>query len=119
MPKNPSSVKRNKVMRLLRKYNLIKKAGGKCVICGYKKNLAGLAFHHINEKGARLSGNYLIGMSVKGAEEELNRCVLVCHNCHSEIHHPDLPLNVIAQMCKLIAAHKLTHNQAYKQFFDR
>ncbi len=106
-------------MRLARKYGLIKKAGGKCVICGYKKNLSSLAFHHVNEKSARLSGTYLITMSLRGAEEELSKCVLVCHNCHNEIHNPELSLKRIAQMCKLIDEHKLTHNQAYKQFFDK
>jgi hypothetical protein len=115
----PSSAKRNRVMRLARKYGLIKKAGGKCVICGYKKNLSSLAFHHVNEKSARLSGTYLITMSLRGAEEELSKCVLVCHNCHNEIHNPELSLKRIAQMCKLIDEHKLTHNQAYKQFFDK
>jgi 5-methylcytosine-specific restriction endonuclease McrA len=119
MPKKPSSTKRNRVMRLLRKYNLIKKAGGKCVICSYKKNLAALAFHHINEKGTRLSGSFLIKMSIKGAEEELSRCVLVCHNCHSEIHNPDLSLKIMAQMCNMINKNLLTQEQAYKQFLDR
>jgi hypothetical protein len=120
MPKRrPSSVKRNRVARLLRKYNLIKKAGGQCVICSYKKNLAALAFHHINEKGTALSGSHLIKMPVDHAEKELNKCVLVCHNCHSEIHHPDLSLKVMAQMCNLINKNKLTQEQAYKQFLDR
>jgi hypothetical protein len=104
-------------MRLARKYNLVKKAGGQCVICGYKKNLSSLAFHHIYEKKTRLSGNHLIKMSLRGAEEELNQCVLVCHNCHSEIHNPEISLKKIAKMCKLIDENKLTHNQAYKQFF--
>jgi hypothetical protein len=115
----PSSSKRNRVMRLTRKYKLIKKAGGKCVICGYKKNLSSLAFHHIGEKGARLSGTYLITMSVRGAEEEVSKCVLVCHNCHGEIHNPELSLKNIAQMCDLIHKYKLTHIQTYNQFFNK
>jgi hypothetical protein len=112
-----SSAKRNRVMRLARKYILIKKSGGECTICGYKKNLAGLAFHHLNEKGAKLSGSSLMQLSLKGAEEESCRCVLVCHNCHSEIHNPDLKIKKIARMCKLINRGILTHNQAYLKFF--
>lgn len=112
-----SSSNRNRVMRLTRKYRLIKKAGGSCVICGYKKNLASLAFHHINKKGANLSGAHLLSMSILGAEEEISKCVLVCHNCHGEIHNPELELKQIGKMCKLIKKQKLTCNQAYNQFF--
>jgi 5-methylcytosine-specific restriction endonuclease McrA len=118
MPK-PSSAKRNRVMRLARKYRLIKKAGGKCAICGYKKNLSSLAFHHLNEKNTKLSGTHLIAISISGAEEEVSKCVLVCHNCHNEIHNPELAIKNIAKMCKLINKNKLTHNQAYKKFFDK
>lgn len=116
---SPSSSKRNRVMRLTRKYGLIKKAGGKCVICGYKKNISSLAFHHIRDKVTRLSGTYLITLSLRGAEEELSKCALVCHNCHGEIHNPELSLKNIAQMCDLITKNKLTHNQAYKQVFNK
>lgn len=79
--------------------------------------MSSLAFHHIDEKGAKLSGSNLINMSVKGAEAEVSKCVLVCHNCHNEIHNPELGLKEIGQMCKLIKQDKLTHNQAYSQFF--
>lgn len=87
------------------------------MICGYKKNISSLAFHHINEKSAKLSGTNLINMSVSGAEAEISKCVLVCHNCHSEIHNPELGLKEIGKMCKLIKQNKLTCNQAYRQFF--
>jgi hypothetical protein len=115
----PSSSKRNRVMRVTRKYGLIKKAGGKCVVCGYKKNISSLAFHHVKEKATRLSGTYLITLSARGAEEEASKCVLVCHNCHGEIHNPELSLKNIAHMCDLIHKNKLTHNQAYRQFFNK
>lgn len=117
MPKVSSS-NRNRVMRLVRKFNLIQKAGGSCVVCGYKKNISSLAFHHINEKGTSLSGAYLINMSMRGAEEEIRKCVLVCHNCHNEIHNPELGLKQIGKMCELIKKQKLTCSQAYNRFFN-
>lgn len=104
---------------MTRKFNIVHKAGGKCVICGYKRNLAALAFHHINEKNVSLSGPYLIKMSVARAEQELNECALVCHNCHCEIHHPELSLKKITQMCQMVNAKKLTQEEAYAQFFKR
>jgi 5-methylcytosine-specific restriction endonuclease McrA len=102
----------------MRKYNMITKAGGQCTICGYKKNLSALAFHHVDEKTTNLTGTALIKMSIKGAEEELNKCVLVCHNCHSEIHHPQLELKIITHMWKLINKDKLTYTQAYIKCLD-
>jgi 5-methylcytosine-specific restriction endonuclease McrA len=97
---------------------MIIKAGGQCAVCGYKKNLAALAFHHLHEKGSKLNGSNLIKMSVSGAEEEMKRCVLVCHNCHSEIHNPELTLKRMLRMWKLIYENKFTHEQAYKECFD-
>lgn len=61
--------------------------GGKCQCCGYKKFVGALEFHHINpdEKD--------FGISAKGytrswetVKKELDKCVLVCSNCHKEIH---------------------------------
>jgi hypothetical protein len=105
-------------MRVTRKFNMVRKAGGKCFICGYKKNLSSLAFHHIAEKSVGLSGQFLARMSVHGAEQELDKCVLVCHNCHCEIHNPELALEPISKMCKLMKDKKITQEQAYKQFFE-
>jgi 5-methylcytosine-specific restriction endonuclease McrA len=58
--------------------------GGKCMLCGYSRCTSALQFHHINpfEKDKDLS-RY---SSWKTAKEELKKCVLVCSNCHSEIH---------------------------------
>lgn len=96
----------------------MQKAGGKCVICGYKKNLSALAFHHLDEKLNSLSGTHLLEMSKKGAEEEMAKCVLVCHNCHFEIHNPDLTMKKVGKIYEFISAKKLTHRQAHNKFFD-
>ena len=61
--------------------------GGVCQCCKYNKYIGALEFHHINpdEKD--------FGISVKGYtrswennKKELDKCVLVCSNCHREIH---------------------------------
>ena len=69
-------------------------AGGKCILCGYSKCLAALHFHHRNpiEKLFDIT-NFLWG-KVKGyTNEDLNRevekCDLLCANCHAELHYPD------------------------------
>ncbi|MFA6588570.1 MAG: HNH endonuclease signature motif containing protein [Patescibacteria group bacterium] len=59
--------------------------GSKCEICGYAKCQEALEFHHIHEKK--------FGISEKGytrswqkVKNELDKCQLVCANCHREIH---------------------------------
>lgn len=66
--------------------------GGKCSICGYNKCQKALDFHHLNplEKDFNISGGTRSFESIK---KELDKCVLVCSNCHTEIHsglHADI-----------------------------
>ena len=70
--------------------------GGKCKICGYDKCYDALEFHHLepNKKdfGISTEGHTRSWVSVK---KELDKCILVCANCHREIHHKeisDLPI---------------------------
>ena len=61
--------------------------GGKCNKCGYDKCVDALDFHHLNpdekEFGISEKGYTRSWESVK---IELNKCILVCSNCHREIH---------------------------------
>ena len=55
-----------------------------CSVCGYKKSLSALHFHHMHSKKFPLSQMH--GYSRKSVKEEIRKCILVCANCHSEIH---------------------------------
>ena len=68
------------------KARLVYIMGEKCCICGYNKCVTALEFHHINpqEKEFTLSTNANIGF--EKAKEEIKKCILVCANCHREIH---------------------------------
>ena len=59
--------------------------GGKCLICGYSKCSRSLQFHHLDptKKDFTLSRVTLAWSKI---EKELRKCVLVCANCHGEIH---------------------------------
>lgn len=87
-------VKRNKkvtnsesvmLWRKKTKKKLIDYKGGKCELCGYSRCERALEFHHTNpnEKDFSISGRSL---SFDKLKKEVDKCMLVCSNCHSEIH---------------------------------
>lgn len=80
-----------------RKLELIEYKGGKCEICGYNKNLSALEFHHINSKDKSFSmdGRLLANKKMEDLITEANKCMLLCSNCHKEIHHENHELEVV------------------------
>lgn len=67
------------------KQKLVTLFGGKCNICGYDKSLSALQFHHLDP----LSKEFLVKdacWNFEKAKKEAEKCVLVCSNCHFEIH---------------------------------
>ena len=72
--------------RKRKKIKAVEYKGGQCQVCGYHKNVEALEFHHINpeEKDFQI-GNFLTKPWAI-IQKELDKCVLVCSNCHREIH---------------------------------
>ena len=70
---------------------LIEYKGGKCEQCGYNKCDGALQFHHIDpkEKDFTISQVNLndTNFSIDKIIEEVNKCQLLCANCHAEIHY--------------------------------
>lgn len=61
--------------------------GGRCQCCGYDKCKDSLEFHHL------VRDKKSFGISAKGytrswraIEEELEKCIMLCANCHREWH---------------------------------
>ncbi len=70
--------------------------GGKCSICGYNRCLSSLCFHHKDPSIKEEKVAILINARGKfAAYEEAKKCVLVCANCHGEIHEglTNLPIH--------------------------
>jgi len=67
------------------KIKLISYKGNKCQLCGYNRCISSLHFHHKNpnEKNFSISGKSL---SFEKLKKEVDKCILVCSNCHGEIH---------------------------------
>jgi 5-methylcytosine-specific restriction endonuclease McrA len=74
--------RRKKVRQMAIEYK-----GGRCQLCGYNRCIEALEFHHNNSSSKDFS------ISEKGytrswvkVKEELDKCMLLCANCHREIH---------------------------------
>jgi len=75
--------RRRKEIRL----KAIKHLGGRCIKCGYDKYPEVLEFHHKNpsqkEFGLSRQGHC---RSWKRVCQEIEKCDLLCANCHREVH---------------------------------
>ena len=60
--------------------------GGSCQVCGYSTYIGALEFHHLDPK----EKDFAISSSKVGKwdkiKPELDKCVLLCSNCHREVH---------------------------------
>ena len=75
--------KRRKKIRTL----AVEYKGGKCERCGYSRCLEALDFHHTDptKKDFSISSKGYT-RSWKRVQAELDKCVMICANCHREVH---------------------------------
>jgi biotin operon repressor len=66
--------------RRIIKFRLL--AGNKCVLCGYDKYPQLLEFHHVDPKKKKFAISS--AQSWNNTRKELEKCILVCPNCHVE-----------------------------------
>lgn len=88
------------IRALKRKFFLIEKRGGKCEVCGYAKNISALEFHHIdsNTKESKLDARVLSNRNFDFILNEFEKCMLLCTNCHKELHNPELSLENVKRI---------------------
>jgi len=85
----PKKIKKSKIVISWikrRKEILVEYKGGKCEICGYNKCLAALDFHHKNPKEKEFNISKKGTNGIENSKKEVDKCLLVCSNCHREIH---------------------------------
>lgn len=76
----------NKRIRNSRKEKAVKLLGSKCEICGYNKSIKALCFHHIDPKTKMFTISRFWNIKWLDILEEINKCQLLCANCHMELH---------------------------------
>lgn len=68
------------------KHRIVESMGGKCVCCGYNTCDNALHCHHLYGKDFGFGNARANPKSWAKLVVELRKCVLVCGNCHAEIH---------------------------------
>lgn len=80
--------------RKTKRYNATKelyigKFGGKCTRCGYFEFPGSLDFHHIDPKEKDFTPTQLFFKSIKAIDKEIDKCALLCSNCHRGYHNDE------------------------------
>lgn len=60
--------------------------GGSCKKCGFDKHPSALEFHHLEPKEKDFDISRLGNRNFSQLKSELDKCLLVCSNCHRMIH---------------------------------
>lgn len=76
------------------KSTAVEYAGGKCQECGYDKCKRALHFHHIDPKNKEFGifesrPGYKKTRNWEQLKIEIDKCILLCGNCHMELHDKD------------------------------
>jgi len=90
---NPKKVKQYSINNRLKNIDIMKqlKING-CSICGYNKCHRALDFHHVNrnDKKFNVTVTSLNSIGLEKILIEMNKCILLCSNCHDEIEWGNL-----------------------------
>lgn len=71
----------------VRKIEAIKYLGGMCYDCGKEFHQSVYEFHHLNPNEKENDGSEFLQRRKELMYKELDKCVLLCANCHRIRHH--------------------------------
>lgn len=81
------NTEKNREWKMREKQKAVDYKGGKCTVCGYSKCLTALEFHHTNPEEKETYNSH---WTFKRNKNELDKCILVCANCHRELHAKEI-----------------------------
>lgn len=57
-----------------------------CKLCGYNRCISALEWHHLDPSKKEITPAKVFSRSWDNIVKELIKCVLLCANCHREVH---------------------------------
>jgi hypothetical protein len=82
-----NSSQRISIKRRENKIRAISNLGERCNICGYTGSPEAFDFHHKNKELKQYLISSILHYSWKNLKNELDKCILLCANCHLIIHY--------------------------------
>lgn len=74
--------------------------GGKCLFCDYSKSVWSMHFHHKNSVDKSFTISEYQNLSWNTIRKELDKCMLICANCHGEVHEKEYNLGAHVPMAR-------------------
>jgi hypothetical protein len=105
------------LVRKTRRKELIDHLGSACMECGYSRCIRNLSFHHLEDKLFSLQERAFSGIWAV-LLLEVRKCVLLCHNCHGEVHEGILDVSRHhPTMMRLLKSFLPSERSSYKRAF--
>ena len=102
--------------RSIIKGKLITYLGGKCFLCDYNKCQGALDFHHLNPNEKDFNLSKFAQKSLTDIKNELNKCILICSNCHRELHAKQRTIS--NEQLEKLKEMKINNSELFKNLFD-
>jgi hypothetical protein len=79
---NRQSIERQQAL----KKQAVEYKGRCCSSCGYDRYIGSLEFHHVDPEGKDFTLAHAKNTNFEKIKAELDKCVVLCANCHREEH---------------------------------
>lgn len=91
-------LRNNKHSQNKRKFLIDLKVTKKCQKCSEDRHYC-LCFHHIDPSSKTENVSSLIGggSAIQKIKDEINKCIILCQNCHYEFHYLEKEKNITIQ----------------------
>lgn len=66
------------------------------LLCG-EKDVACLDFHHLRDKEFNIA-NEIKNLSIDNLKKEIDKCIVLCANCHRKLHYYDLSIEELKRL---------------------
>lgn len=83
---NKGTYRHVKLFRERKKQKAVEYLGGKCRVCGYNKHYKMLEFHHLDPSQKDFGISSKASWGFEKIKTEIEKCALLCPNCHREVH---------------------------------